>query len=139
MRDKLKKVVSSNSTFGHRAAGAALSLLGTISGRLFFFAVAAYSAMFVMAVNARQALAQDSGAIEGALESAVDWLSGIVVVVGVLGLIVASIFWIFAGSDERKRQRATGWVASAALAIAVAFLAPSIVALLQEWTGGGGG
>ena len=99
-------------------------------------------ATLALLADARTAFAQqggNAGAIEGALEAAVDWLSGIVVTVGILGLIVAAIFWNFSGSNERRREKATGWIVGCVLAIAVAFLAPSIVALLQDFTGGGGG
>lgn len=102
-------------------------------------AILAFSAI----ANARTVLAGegatdgDPGAVEGALEAAVDWISGIVVTAGVLGLIAAAIVWIFSGSNERRREKATGWVVGCVLAIAVAFLAPGIVALMQEWTGGG--
>jgi hypothetical protein len=108
---------------------------------MFILSVALYTSVVIMLMNPETALAQGGGggAVEGALQSAVDWLSNIIVVVGTLGLLVASVFWIFSGSNERRREKATGWVASCGIAIAVAFLAPSLVTLIQSWTGGGGG
>ena len=120
------------------------SLTGAVGERMFILSVALYTSVAIMLMNAETALAQGSGGggggeVEGALQSAVDWLSNIIVVVGTLGLLVASVFWIFSGSNERRREKATGWVASCGIAIAVAFLAPSLVTLIQSWTGGGGG
>jgi hypothetical protein len=118
------------------------SLTGAVGERMFIISVALYTSVVIMLMNAETALAQGSGGgggeVEGALQSAVDWLSNIIVVVGTLGLLVASVFWIFSGSNERRREKATGWVASCGIAIAVAFLAPSLVTLIQSWTGGGG-
>ncbi|WP_084709463.1 TrbC/VirB2 family protein [Rubrobacter aplysinae] len=119
------------------------SLTGAVGERMFIISVALYTSVVLMLMSADNALAQGSGgggggAVEGALQSAVDWLSNIIVVVGTLGLLVASVFWIFSGSNERRREKATGWVASCGIAIAVAFLAPSLVTLIQDWTGGGG-
>lgn len=120
------------------------ALTGAVGERMFIISVALYTSAVIMLMNAETALAQGSGGggggqVEGALQSAVDWLSNIIVVVGTLGLLVASVFWIFSGSNERRREKATGWVASCGIAIAVAFLAPSLVTLIQSWTGGGGG
>lgn len=99
----------------------------------------------VMSVAAGPAFAGEGAAsgspdqINTTIDNAVQWFSGIVVGLGVLGLIVASLFWIFAGANSRTKERAGGWVIGCVLAITVAFLAPSIVATLQEWTNAGGG
>lgn len=120
------------------------SFYRSVSESVLVISVALYTSVVLMLITADTALAQGGGGggggeVEGALQSAVDWLSNIIVVAGTLGLLIAAVFWIFSGSNERRRQAATGWVASCAIAIAVAFLAPSLVTLIQEWTGGGGG
>lgn len=118
------------------------SFYRSVSESVLVISVALYTSVVLMLASADTALAQGSGGggeVEGALQSAVDWLSNIIVVAGTLGLLIAAVFWIFSGSNERRREKATGWVASCGIAIAVAFLAPSLVSLIQSWTGGGGG
>ena len=124
-----------------RVSATGASLHGAISERILIWSVALYSAVMLMLANADTALAQSGGggAVEGALQSAVDWLSNLITILGTLGLMIAAVFWLFSGQDERKRQRATGWLATCALAIGVAFLAPELVDLISGWTGGPGG
>lgn len=159
MRDKAKEMtgtpaVSPPKDFGKASIGSSLaglwrgaatrisatgaSVYGALSERIFIWSVALYTAVMLMLANADTALAQ-GGAVEGAIQSAVDWLSNLITILGTLGLMIAAVFWLFSGSDERKRQRATGWLVTCALAIGVAFLAPELVDLIGSWTGGGGG
>ena len=121
-----------------RVSAAGASLHGGVSERIFIWSVALYAAVMLMAANADTALAQ-SDPVGSAIQSAVDWLSNLITILGTLGLMIAAVFWLFSGSDERKRQRATGWLVTCALAIGVAFLAPELVDLIGSWTGGGGG
>lgn len=130
---------------GSAASAAAIAAYATARREFLVLCAALAVVAATMLANAPQALA-GSGAtsgspdqVQGTLDNAVQWASGIVVSAGVLGLILASLVWIFSGSNERRREKATSWVVGCIAAIAVAFLAPSIVALLQDWTGGGGG
>lgn len=125
----------------YRADTTLASVHGALAERVFIWSVALYAAVMLMLANADTALAQSGGggAVEGALQSAVDWLSNLITILGTLGLMIAAVFWLFSGQDERKRQRATGWLATCALAIGVAFLAPELVDLISGWTGGPGG
>ncbi|MDN5696690.1 MAG: TrbC/VirB2 family protein [Rubrobacter sp.] len=122
---------------------AGASLNRALSERIFIWSVALYTCVMLTLANADTSLAQGGGGgggeVEGALQSAVDWLSNLITILGTLGLMIAAVFWLFSGSDERKRQRATGWLATCALAIGVAFLAPELVDLIGGWTGGGQG
>lgn len=129
-----------------RVSATGASLHGAISERIFIWSLALYTTVMLTISSAEPALAQGEGgggggggAIEGAIQSAVDWLSNLITILGTLGLMVAAVFWLFSGSDERKRQRATSWLVTCALAIGVAFLAPEFVSLISDWTGGGQG
>lgn len=126
-----------------RVSATGASVRGAFSERIFIWSVALYTCVMLTLANADRALAQAGGGgggeVEGALQSAVDWLSNLITILGTLGLMIAAVFWLFSGSDERKRQRATGWLATCALAIGVAFLAPELVDLIGGWTGGGQG
>lgn len=126
-----------------RISATGASVQGAASERIFIWSVALYASVMLMLANADTALAQGGGggggAVEGAIQSAVDWLSNLITVLGTLGLMVAAVFWLFSGSNDRRRQAATGWLVTCALAVGVAFLAPELVDLIESWTGGGGG
>lgn len=105
-------------------------------------ALAVGLAVYAMLAAAGTALAQQGGGggqIEGAIQSAVDWFSGIMVSVGTLGILVAAAFWIASGPNERRREKATAWLGACAAAVAIGFLAPAIVGLIETWTGGASG
>ena len=125
-----------------RVSATGASLHGAVSERILIWSVALYSAVMLMLANAETAAAQSGGGsdpVGGAIQSAVVWLSNLITILGTLGLMIAAVFWLFSGSDERKRQRATGWLVSCALAIGIAFMAPELVNLIGNWAGQGGG
>lgn len=128
-----------------RVSATGASLHGAVSERILIWSVALYGAVMLMLANAETAAAQSGGGgggsdpVGGAIQSAVDWLSNLITILGTLGLMIAAVFWLFSGSDERKRQRATGWLVSCALAIGIAFMAPELVDLIGTWAGQGGG
>jgi hypothetical protein len=77
--------------------------------------------------------------ISGAIDQAVTWLSGLMVGLGTLGVMASAVFWIISGPNSRRRESATSWMGACLAAVAIGFLAPSIIGLIQTWTGGGGG
>lgn len=91
--------------------------------------------------NTEAALAQQSGGageILSAIDQVVSFLGRAMAGVGMLGLMAAAIAWVFSGTNEKRREKATGWMVGTGFVILVGFAAPAIVGFLQSIAPGGG-
>lgn len=85
-------------------------------------------------------LAQDMEALEeievmGALDSIVNWVFTILLVVAALFIVLAAFTFVTAGGDPEKVNTARNQVLYAIIGVAVAFLARGLVALVRTIVG----
>ncbi len=109
---------------------------------LLLLAVQAASAAALVAF-ADPALAQGvDGGSTGNLEAAgtkfYDWLQSIMMLLAGIGFLIAAAWWVFAGSNDRRKQQGTSGMICALGAFGAAALVPDLLAAVAEWTGAKG-
>lgn len=111
----------------------ALTALRVARGFLLAFLLCAFYAAFVVTGTAH---AQD--VVQGALQNAITWLSGLMVALGTLGFLISVCIKAVAGTNEGRHHMAHMGMAGAAVAVVAGLLAPGIMEIVAGFAGGGG-
>jgi uncharacterized membrane protein len=82
---------------------------------------------------------RDIGDIENLLATAIRWIFTLVVILCVIFILYGSFLYVTAAGDATRVSKANQTLLFAAIGLAVALLAWSIVALVRNFIGGGGG
>lgn len=123
-------------------AAAAVRLTGlTPRNWLWVFAVVACAAIFFAGLSlgmAEPAFAQQGGGrIQGTIDNARNWLSGIMVSLGGLGMIASIAIKAVARTNENMHHAAHMGMTGSGVAILAGLLVNDIINLLRSFVGGG--
>ena len=88
---------------------------------------------------AEPAFAQAGGQIQGAIDNATDWLSGIMTSLGGLGMIASIGVKAVARTNENMHHAAHMGMTGSGIAIVAGLLIDDIIGLMESFAGGGGG
>jgi hypothetical protein len=106
---------------------------------LFFALVVTLSLYVSLTVFAQPAFAQAGGQIQGAIDNATDWLSGIMTSLGGLGMIASIGVKAVARTNENMHHAAHMGMTGSGIAIVAGLLIDDIIGLMESFAGGGGG
>ncbi len=110
-----------------------------VSKYLFFALVVTLSLYVSLTVFAQPAFAQAGGQIQGAIDNATDWLSGIMTSLGGLGMIASIGVKAVARTNENMHHAAHMGMTGSGIAIVAGLLIDDIIGLMESFAGGGGG
>ncbi len=119
---------------------AALELSLARAAKYLFFALVVTLFLYVaLTVFAQPAFAQAGGQIQGAIDNATDWLSGIMTSLGGLGMIASIGVKAVARTNENMHHAAHMGMTGSGIAIVAGLLIDDIIGLMESFAGGGGG
>jgi hypothetical protein len=123
-------------------AAAVLRLTGLAPRNwVWVFAAAACAVILFAGLSlgmAEPAYAQEGGRIQGTIDNARNWLSGIMVSLGGLGMIASIAIKAVARTNENMHHAAHMGMTGSGVAILAGLLVNDIIDLLRSFTGGGG-
>lgn len=110
------------------------------AARYLFFALLVTMFLYVsLTVFAEPAFAQAGGRIQGAIDNATDWLSGIMTSLGGLGMIASIGVKAVARTNENMHHAAHMGMTGSGIAIVAGLLIDDLIGLMESFASGGGG
>jgi hypothetical protein len=115
------------------------AILSRAAKYLFFALVVTLFLYVSLTLFAEPAFAQAGGRIQGAIDNATDWLSGIMTSLGGLGMIASIGVKAVARTNENMHHAAHMGMTGSGIAIVAGLLIDDIIGLMESFAGGGGG